>query len=182
MEIAVATFVVMAITMILPTNVSVYAQTTEDDGYTYDSDDLEEQQEQDEREQEAFDDSGLPEYDEDNDNDDENDNNNDDGAASEPELVECQDGSLMETQELCDQSAAFVQCSDGSYAATVAECPIPDPAFAPGFYAEPVPQEEQLPYCDTDEGKAASSCHDRYDYDDDTDWPHVTMERKKKIH
>lgn len=35
----------------------------------------------------------------------------------------------------------------------------------PGFI---VPEPEPLPYCDTPEGEAATSCHDRYDFDEVT--------------
>lgn len=67
---------VFATIMALPTY--SFAQTTEDDGYIYDSDDPEEQQEQDEREQEAWEDAERPgELDDDDENDnDDNDNDN----------------------------------------------------------------------------------------------------------
>jgi hypothetical protein len=77
--IAMVTFVVMGITMILPTY--SFAQTTEDDGYTYDSDDPEEQQEQDEQERDDWEDAGRPG----DNNDDDKDNggsNNDDESPS----------------------------------------------------------------------------------------------------
>jgi hypothetical protein len=73
---AMVTFVVMGITMILPTY--SFAQTTEDDSYTYDSGDPEEPQEQDEQEQESWEDAGKP-----GDNDDDDDDD-DGGSDSNP--------------------------------------------------------------------------------------------------
>ncbi len=111
---------VALITMVTSNQLSIYASATTDDGYTYPDDATEEEKEDiDEQEQEAWEDAGRPgEIDDgDDDNEDENDNNNGDG------LVECEDGSLVETEELCEQSEALVTCSDGSSAATQAECP-----------------------------------------------------------
>jgi hypothetical protein len=223
---------VVIITMVTSNQLSIYASpTTEDGGWTegdYEGS-LEEQEEQ---AQEDWEDAGRPgEIDEE---DDEDDNNGDDD--NDDRLVECEDGSFMETEELCEQSETLIPCSDGSYAPTIAECPpepetlplppcdgsfqdcvtpyghicpagsgaheceidepelsfvtcfdgssaatlaecptpeseIPNPAFAPGFYAEPVleiSEKEPLPYCHTPEGKAAKSCHDMQDVDETT--------------
>jgi hypothetical protein len=46
--------------------------------------------------------------------------------------------------------------------------PSDEPAPAPEPLPETVEPEEPLPYCDTSEGEAALSCHDRYDYDEET--------------
>jgi hypothetical protein len=118
---------VALITMITSNSPSIYASpTTEDDGWTegdYDGS----QEEQEEQAQEDWEDAGRPgeiEDDGNGDDDENDDNDNDDG------LVECEDGSLVETEELCEQSEVLVTCSDGSSAATQAECPsIPVSTF-----------------------------------------------------
>ena len=110
------------IIMITSNQPSIYASpTTEDDGWT-EGDYEGSPEEQEEQAQEDWENAGRPgeiEDDDDNENDDDN-NDNDDG------LVECEDGSLVGTEELCEQSEALVTCSDGSSAATQAECP-PEP-------------------------------------------------------
>ena len=121
----------MAIAMLTPNQFSIYASpTTEDDGWT--EDDYEgSPEEQEEQAQEDWEDAGRPgEIEDDNDeNDNENDNDNGD------ELIECEDGSLVDSEELSEQSE-LVQCVDGSYAATQAECP-----------SAPVASQEQLQTC-----------------------------------
>ena len=67
----------------------------------------------------------------------------------------CEAGSGAHECEIDEPEPSFVTCFDGSSVVTLAECPptpeseIPDPAFAPGFYAESVPETpEPLPICD----------------------------------
>jgi hypothetical protein len=118
---------VALITMATSNQLSIYATpTSEDDGWVegdYEGS-LEEQEEQ---AQEDWEDAGRPGEIEDENDDDENDNENNNDNSE--ELVECEDGSLVETEELCEQSEALVLCSDGSYAATQAECP-PEPVLS----------------------------------------------------
>jgi hypothetical protein len=111
--------------MITSNQPSIYASsTTEDDGWVEGDDDNQGEISSQEELEEAYegsqweDDIGSNEFEEATDNDDENDDDENDD-----ELVECEDGSLVETEELCDQSEALVTCSDGSSAATQAECP-----------------------------------------------------------
>jgi len=58
----------------------------------------------------------------------------------------CVAGTTAHECEIDEPESSFVTCFDGSAAATLTECPptpepgIPNPAFAPGFYAEPVPE------------------------------------------
>jgi hypothetical protein len=114
--------VIAIITMITSNQPPIYGSpTTEDDGWV-EGDYEGSSEEQEEQAQEDWEDAGRPgEMDNDNDeNDNENDNDNND------ELIECKDGTLVETEELCEQSGALVQCTDGSYAATLDECP-PEP-------------------------------------------------------
>jgi hypothetical protein len=112
---------VALITMITSNQLSIYASpTTEDDGWT-EGDYEGSQEEQEERAKDDWEDAGRPG--ETDDVDDENDEDNDDNDDG---LVECEDGSLVETEELCEHSEALVTCSDGSSAATQAECP-PEP-------------------------------------------------------
>ena len=103
---------VVLITMITSNQLTIYASpTTEDDGWT--EDDYEgSSEEQEEQAQDDWEDAGRPgetEDDDDNENDDDN-NDNDNG------LFECEDGSLVETEELCEQSEVLITCSDGSSA------------------------------------------------------------------
>ena len=112
---------VAVITMTTSYQPSIYASpTTEDDGWT-EGDYEGSQEEQEEQAQEDWGDAGRPGEIDDDDNENDDDNNDNDGG-----LVECEDGSLVETEELCEQSEALVTCSDGSPAATQAECP-PEP-------------------------------------------------------
>jgi hypothetical protein len=112
--------VVAIITMVAPNQLSIYASpTTEDDGWV-EGDYEGNSEEQEEQAQEDWEDAGRPGEIE----DDDDDENDDDDNNSEDELIECEDGSLVETEDLCEQSEARVQCSDGSYAATLDECPI----------------------------------------------------------
>ena len=217
--------------MVTSNQLSIHATpTTEDDGWVEGDDDSQGEISSQEELEEAYegsqweDDIESNEFEEATDNDDENDNDENDD-----ELVECEDGSLVETEELCEQSEALVTCSDGSSAATQAECPPePEPvssfvtcsdgssaatqaecpaAQAPTTLVPPVGPEnspelkqcsdgtlatscqDQIftcsvdgstvtgdekcsdadkpnPYCDTPAGKAASSCHDRFDTDE----------------
>ena len=118
----------------------------EDDGWTegdYEGS-IEKQEEQ---AQEDWEDAGRPgeiEDDDDNENDDD-DNDGDDG------LIECEDGSLVETEELCEQSEALVQCSDGSYAATLDECPPEPPVICPDG-GDPLPDGSCRPVICPDGG------------------------------
>ena len=106
--------------MITSNQPSIYASpTTEDDGWT-EGDYEGSQEEQEEQAQEDWEDAGRPGETDDDDNENNDDSDNDDG------LVECEDGSLVETEELCEQSEVLITCSDGSSAATQAECP-PEP-------------------------------------------------------
>jgi hypothetical protein len=112
--IATVSLAVALITMVTSNQLSIYATpTSEDDGWV---EGLEEQEEQ---AQEDWEDAGRPGEIEDENDDDENNNDSE-------ELVECEDGSLVDTEELCEQSEALVLCSDGSYAETLDECP-PEP-------------------------------------------------------
>jgi len=138
---------------------------TEDDGWVEGDDDNQGEISSQEELEEAYegsqweDDIGSNEIAEATDNDDENDD----------ELVECEDGSLVETEELCEQSEALVTCSDGSSAATQAECPlVTEITCLDGSTVtedEECPSTGPNPYCDTPEGKTATICHDRFDTD-----------------
>jgi hypothetical protein len=109
---------VALITMITSNQPSIYASpTTEDDGWT-ESDYEGSSEEQEEQAREDWEDAGRPGEKDDNENENDDDNDNDDG------LVQCEDGSLVGTEELCEQSETLVTCSDGSSAATQAECPL----------------------------------------------------------
>ncbi len=177
--IATVSLAVIVITMMASTSTAVLVYstpTTEDEGWVegdYEGS-LEEQEEQ---AQEDWEDAGRP-GDEDNgdDNDNEDDTENQDEETQicpdgsvlpvdqecpQPELQICPDGSAVQADEACpsvaedEPESTFVTCFDGSSAATLAECPptpepvIPNTAFAPGFYAESVPETpEPLPTCD----------------------------------
>jgi hypothetical protein len=75
------------------------------------------------------------------------DNNN---ADEEPPTIETAVEPELETEEGFACISEDVKCN-----------PNIDPRF--GEKPKPVPPEP-LPYCDTAAGKAATSCHDRYDY------------------
>jgi hypothetical protein len=75
-------------------------------------------------EEQDWEDARRPGELEDDDNNEIDDNDND----SDDRLIECEDGSLVETEELCAQSEAPAQCLDGSSAATLDECP-PEPVI-----------------------------------------------------
>jgi hypothetical protein len=116
--------VVALIAVIASNQSSIYAYaTTEDDGWVEGDDDSQGEISSQEELEDAYegsqweDDIGSNEFEEATDNDDENDD----------ELVECEDASLVESEESCERSEALVTCSDGSSAATQAECP-PTPA------------------------------------------------------
>ena len=125
------TLAVALITMITSNSPSIYASpTTEDDGWT-EGDYEGSSEEQEEQAQEDWEDAGRPgETDDDDNENNDDDNDNDDG------LVECEDRSLVETEELCEQSEVLVTCSDGLSAATQAECP-----------SVPTAAQEQLQTC-----------------------------------
>jgi hypothetical protein len=113
--VATASLAIALLTMIAPIQISTYASpTTEDEGWV-EGDYEGSFEEQEEQAQEDWEDAGRPgEIDDDNDeNDNENDNDNSDDDNSNDdnsdnnngdELLECEDGSLVETQELCGQS------------------------------------------------------------------------------
>jgi hypothetical protein len=104
-------------------------------------------EEQEEQAEEDWEDTGRPgeiEDDDDNENDD-NVNDRDD------KLIECEDGSLVETEELCAQSEALIQCSDGSSAATLDEC-LPEPVICPDG-GEPLPDGSCPPVICPDGGE-----------------------------
>ena len=116
-EIAVATFVVMAITMIMPDNSLVLAQST-DDGYTYPDDATpEEKEEIDKQEQKKFEESGLPEYDEETDNDNDDDNG-DDGDDPKPnpycdKVSKDYRGTCHDRKDYSDSTGLY-PCNDGT--------------------------------------------------------------------
>jgi hypothetical protein len=131
---ATVTFVVMGITMILPTY--SFAQTTEDDGYTYNSDDPEEQQEQDEEEQEKWEDGGRPG---DEDNGDDN-NNGDDNEKQDEETQICPDGSVLPVDQECPQPELQI-CSDGLAVQVDEACPSVAEIDESQSFASPPPEE-----------------------------------------
>ena len=156
--IATVSLAVAVLTMVTSNQLSIYASpTTEDDGWV-EGDYEGSSEEQEEQAQEDWEDAGRPgeiEDDDDNENDDD-DNENDNG------LVECEDGSLVETEELCEQSEALVTCS-----ATQAECP-PEPLVAEincpdGTLAETqedceIPVEELIPCSDGTLAETQEDC------------------------
>ena len=175
--IATVSLAVIVITMVASTSTAVLVYTTpttEDDGWT-EGDYEGSSEEQEEQAQEDWEDADRP-GDEDNgddsDNEDDTENQDDeetqicpdgsvlpvDQGCPQPELQICPDGSAVEADEACPlvvEDQSFITCFDGSSVATLAECPptpeseIPDPAFAPGFHAESVPETpEPLPICD----------------------------------
>ena len=126
---------IIGVAMIIPSNLAFASPddgssdegTTEDDGWVEGDDDSQGEISSQEELEEAYEGSqwedniGSNEFEVATDNDDENDD----------ELVKCEDESLVETEELCEQSETLVTCSDGSSAATQAECPLePVSSFA----------------------------------------------------
>jgi hypothetical protein len=209
---------VMTITMITSNQLSMYASpTTEDDGWT-EGDYEGSPEEQEEQAQEDWEDAGRP-GDNGNDDDNENDDNNEnqdeetqicpdgsvlpvDQECPQPELQICPDGSAVQADETCPllaKNPSLITCFDGSSVATLAECPpipeseIPDPAFAPGFYAESVPETpEPLPICDgsfqdciTQNGNfcgAGSGAHECECNDDMSDCPNQSLQEQKECY
>ncbi len=110
---------------------------------------------------------------------------------TEPVLIECPDGSQVENVEdcpgpsvalapepglpLCDGSPqtciteAGIICEVGQ-ASHECECAedMSDCPMHPGIVDPETKPKKPLPYCDTPEGEAATTCHDRYDFDEDT--------------
>jgi hypothetical protein len=125
--IAVAAFAtIMWLSMILP--ISARAQGTfEDDGYTYDSDDPEEQQEQDEEEQQNYDDQDLPKYDEDtgtynDDNNDGKDDDSDSDSNNQPYCDEVDNNVACYDRKDYDQTTGLYPCKDGSQVSDPIKC------------------------------------------------------------
>ena len=125
--IAVAVFAtIMWLSMILP--ISARAQGTfEDDGYTYDSDDPEEQQEQDEEEQQNYDDQDLPKYDEDtgtynDDNNDGKDDDSDSDSNNQPYCDEVDNNVACYDRKDYDQTTGLYPCKDGSQVSDPIKC------------------------------------------------------------
>jgi hypothetical protein len=132
--IATVSLAVAIITMVTSNQLSIYATPmTEDEGWVEGDDDSQGEISSQEELEEAYegtqweDDIGPNEFEEATDNDDENDDDENDD-----ELVECEDGSFVETEELCEQIETLVTCTDGSSAATQAECP-PEPEPVSSF-------------------------------------------------
>jgi hypothetical protein len=102
--IAIVSLAVAVLTMVTSNQLSIYASpTTVDDGWVEGDDDSQGEISSQEELEEAYegtqweDDIGSNEFEEATDNDDENDDDENDD-----ELVECEDGSLVETEELCE--------------------------------------------------------------------------------
>ncbi|MGH9977948.1 MAG: hypothetical protein ACRD8Z_19245, partial [Nitrososphaeraceae archaeon] len=102
----------------------------------------------------------------------------------ERESVTCPDGSVVtgiDCPEPFDPSKERTKtCPDGRIIDAVMECSLPQPAPALPTPVQPTPEttpeqpiteeDEPLPYCDQveDDPSYTGSCHDRYDWDDNT--------------
>jgi hypothetical protein len=155
---------IMWISMILP--ISVKAQGTFEDDGDIEADDPEDREQQNEEHEEYYDDQDLPKYDEDTGtyNDDNNDGKDDDSDSDiSNDLPRCKlgvvkDCVLNDLGQTCEVGTSEDACQDIYGGVT----------GSPERDKNGQLIEKPLPYCDTPEGKKASGCFDRQDYDQTT--------------
>jgi hypothetical protein len=180
---------IMWLSMILPSN--LFAQTTEDDGYTYpDNSTPEEQHKQDKQEKQMWKDAGKPG---DNDNNNNNDNNNGDSGLAQPpcstvpegdtdcynddnnDLPTCKNGVVQDCKVkggiTCMVEKRDDPCMDIWYGLTGGGWPECCDGRNDKDSKDNDNNDKPNPYCDKFASGAApvgKNCHDRTDYSDTT--------------